>query len=58
MKQIDAIINNPKESWKERLLHAFEEAGKKKQQYKVSIEFCNLYFPLPNQYFDNIQRSG
>ncbi|MEP7111425.1 MAG: transposase [Ferruginibacter sp.] len=29
MKLIDAIINNPKESRKERLLYTFDEAGKK-----------------------------
>ena len=29
MKLIDAIINNPKESPKEHLLHAFKEADKK-----------------------------
>lgn len=29
MKQIDAIINNPKESRREALLHTFKDAGKK-----------------------------
>jgi hypothetical protein len=29
MKLIDAIINNPKESRRESLLHTFEEAGKR-----------------------------
>lgn len=38
MKLIDAIINNPKESRKEHLLHTFEEAGKRSNsnfRYKV-----------------------
>ena len=29
MKLIDAILNNPKESRREALLHTFEDAGKK-----------------------------
>ena len=38
MKLIDAIINNPKESRRDSLLHTFEEAGKKSSS-NVQLKF-------------------